>query len=153
MTKSILFGIVEHDDYRLAVPEGARYAEFDHGEQGKSVHFIYPVGEQEFRFTLTKSQENKKPEEIARDLFEINGPLSIPDWRVEPYPLQDSLNQGWACGYCLSEGAGLCIHKAFFKQGMEMVCLTFSAPANSFKKGFDVFENIIPSFSFIENQV
>lgn len=142
----IRFGWVDVDNYRLVVPEGATYAEFDHGEQGKQIHVFFIAEDYKYRFTIDSQSEKKPAETRARELYAINAPLSIPEWRVLPYVLEESNSTGWGCGYGLMEGDGLRIQKIIFGQDVSIVTLTFSSPAAYFETGFDVFEKIARSF-------
>lgn len=144
--KKIRFGMVDIDTFRMEVPEGATCSEYDHGEQGKQIHIFYMVNEHEYRFTIDTNHPQGTAEEIAQELFAINGPLSIPEWCVSPYAIEESRCDGWVCGYGLMEGEGLRIHKVIFEQDAKIVTLTYSSPAAYFEAGLDVFEKIFKSF-------
>lgn len=151
MSLAIRFGVVDINGFRFVIPEGSSYTEYDHGEQGKQIHVFFVVDEREYRFTIDVKKLSITAEEIVRDLFVINSPLSKPEWCVAPHRLGNSLIPGWACAYGLMEGEGLRIHKAVFEKGMQRVTLTYASSAASYEKGFEIFDKSMRSFTFMQD--
>jgi hypothetical protein len=143
------FGIVELKQYRFGICEGASYTEFDHGDLGKQIHVFFEKGDSEFRFTIDSKVQVDIPAEIVQELYEINAPLSLPDWCVAPYVLTNTLTEGWACAYGLMEGEGVRIHKAVFENGDERITWTFSCAVSLFESGFELYEKFLRSFTII----
>lgn len=144
------FGVVDVDQFRFGIFEGATYTKHAHGEQGKQTHVFFMKDGHEFRFTIEAKIQSNTPQEIITGLYEINAPLSLPEWCVAPYALTDSLTEGWACTYGLMEGEGLRIHKAVFENGNERVTWTFSCPVSFYQDGYEIYEKCMRSFTFIE---
>jgi len=140
----------EIEEFKLVLPEDSRYALFDNPVSGKSIHIYFKVSQIEFRFTITHAQDVSTPEELVNQVYAINGPLSIPEWRIPPYQFEDSKSVGWACSFGLMEGRGLRVLKIFFESEERPVCITFSSNPENYPLGIPVFDQIAKSFMIIK---
>jgi len=148
MTKPIPLFSTATGNYLFNAPREKRFAEFDHGSQGKITHVFFSIGEREYRFTISASHEKGTPKFLSNKLYSVNAPLSLSEWRIPPHPLEDSAIPGWTCAYGLMEGNGLRICLVFLENGEYPLCLKFSAESSVYEQGYEVFELIVRSFSF-----
>jgi len=144
--------LVEIDHYSFICPRNTRYAEFDHGSQGKTIHIFSVVGDLEYKYSITPAREEGSPEILANSDYTLNAPLSLPSWCIPPHALEGGKTPGSVCEYGLMEGKCLRIMKTFFQIGQEVVCLTFAMQLEEYEAGSKLFHLVNKTFTFIERE-
>lgn len=138
-------------DFCFLIPQDAKYFEFDHGNKKYSLHVVFSVNSKKYRFIINNLDVRNSPQQITEETFQINATFSEPEYKIQPYSLKTSNNEGWACGFGKKEKDIYRIHKSFFKNKEEIICLTFTSKDREYDNGFEVYEKILNSFSITDS--